>query len=187
MKNLDFISPVSLSVILWAPREQTVSMSSVIDHRDRCTWCAARPQRTWDFVVPGLVSVTLARLRKSKQVSIFFRIVTAQNYFLLEVFIKVRSPLPVKVKNDLVTSRGRQCSFMSFSALLCARTLSIESWTDQILFEGDKIYLNAFERRIIPDTDTLSHVFAWQSLFLTDSKKQLAEYQEWWFVNYNRK
>ena len=84
--------------------------------------------------------------------SIFFRIVTAQNYFLLEVFIKV--------KNDLVTSRGRQCSFMSFSALLCARTLLIESWTDQILFEGDKIYLNAFERRIIPDTDTLSHVFA---------------------------
>ena len=60
-------------------------------------------------------------------------------------------------------SRGRQCSFMSFSALLCAQTLSIESWTDaivdQILFEGDKMYLNAFERRIIPDTDTLSLMY----------------------------
>ena len=61
-------------------------------------------------------------------------------------------------------SRGRQCSFMSFSALLCAQTLSIESWTDaivdQILFEGDKMNLNAFERQTIPDTETLSHVFA---------------------------
>ena len=56
-------------------------------------------------------------------------------------------------------SRERQCSFMSFSALLCAQTLSIESWTfaivDQILFEEDKMYLNAFERRIIPGTDAL--------------------------------
>ena len=52
------------------------------------------------------------------------------------------------------TSGERQCSFMIFSALLCAQTLSIESWTsaivDQILFEGDKMYVNAFERRIIP-------------------------------------
>ena len=58
------------------------------------------------------------------------------------------------------TSRERQCSFVSFSALLCAQTLSIESWTsaivDQILFEGDKMYFNAFERRIIPGTDALS-------------------------------
>ena len=46
---------------------------------------------------------------------------------------------------------------MSFSALLCAHTLSIESWTDaivdQFLFEGDKmIDLNAFERQMIPGT-----------------------------------
>ena len=30
---------------------------------------------------------------------------------------------------------------------------------DQILFEGDKMYLNAFERRIIPGTDALSLVY----------------------------
>jgi len=46
---------------------------------------------------------------------------------------------------------------MSFSALLCAQILLVESWTDaivdQILFEGYKMYLNTFERRIIPDTD----------------------------------
>ena len=60
--------------------------------------------------------------------------------------------------------RERQCSFtVSFSALLCAQTLSIESWNsatvDQILFEGDKMYLNTFERRIIPGTDALSLVY----------------------------
>ena len=42
-------------------------------------------------------------------------------------------------------------------------TLSIESWTsaivDQILFEGDRMYLNAFERRIIPVADALSLVY----------------------------
>ena len=46
-------------------------------------------------------------------------------------------------------SRERQCSFMSFSALLCAQTLSIENCTsatvDQILFERGTMYLNAFE------------------------------------------
>ena len=60
-------------------------------------------------------------------------------------------------------SRERQRSFMSFSALLCTQTLSIEIWTstivDQILFEGDKMHLNAFERRIIPGTDALSLVY----------------------------
>ena len=52
---------------------------------------------------------------------------------------------------------------MRFSALLCAQTLSIESWTsaivDQIVFEGDKMYLKAFERRIISGTDALSLVY----------------------------
>ena len=43
-----------------------------------------------------------------------------------------------------------------FSALLCAQTLSIESWT----FEGNKMYLNAFERRIISGTDALSLVYS---------------------------
>ena len=57
-------------------------------------------------------------------------------------------------------SRGRQCSFMSFSALF-AQTLPIQQWTasnvDQILAEGDRLlYLDAFESRSIPDTETLS-------------------------------
>ena len=58
-------------------------------------------------------------------------------------------------------SRGRQCSFMSFSALLYAQTLPIEQWTaastvDQILAEGDRLYLDALVIRSIPDTETLS-------------------------------
>jgi hypothetical protein len=57
-------------------------------------------------------------------------------------------------------SRGRQCSFMSFSALLFAQTSPIEQWTafnvDQILAEGDRLYLDAFESGSIPDTETLS-------------------------------
>ena len=58
-------------------------------------------------------------------------------------------------------SRERHCSFMSFSALLFAQTLPIQQWTasnvDQILAKGDRLlYLDAFESRSIPDTETLS-------------------------------
>ena len=57
-------------------------------------------------------------------------------------------------------SRGRQCSFISFSALLFARNAAFEQWTavkvDQILDEGDRLYLNALRRRSIPDTGVLS-------------------------------
>ena len=46
-------------------------------------------------------------------------------------------------------SRGRQCSFMSFSALLCAQSFPVQHWdtatVDQILIEGDGMYLNAPE------------------------------------------
>ena len=56
-------------------------------------------------------------------------------------------------------SHGRQCSFMSFSALF-AHTLPTEQWTasdvDQILAQGDRFYLHAFENRSIPDRETLS-------------------------------
>jgi hypothetical protein len=50
---------------------------------------------------------------------------------------------------------------MSFSALLFAQTLPIQQWTasnvDHILAEGDQLlYLDAFESRSIPDTETLS-------------------------------
>ena len=56
-------------------------------------------------------------------------------------------------------SRGRQCSFyMSFSALLCAQSYPAQHWdtatVDQILVEGDRMYLNALESQRIPDTDT---------------------------------
>ena len=57
-------------------------------------------------------------------------------------------------------SRGRQCSFMSFSALLFAQNLPIEQWTaatvNQILVEGDRLYLDALRSRSIPDTEVLS-------------------------------
>jgi hypothetical protein len=55
---------------------------------------------------------------------------------------------------------GRQCSFMRFSALLCAQSLPVQQWTtekiDQTLIEGVKIYLNALGNRVIPDAETLS-------------------------------
>ena len=55
-------------------------------------------------------------------------------------------------------SRGRQCS------IICSepQTFPIEQWTasinvDLILAEGDRLlYLDAFESRSIPDTETLS-------------------------------
>ena len=54
--------------------------------------------------------------------------------------------------------RGRQCAFMSFSALLCAN--SCVTWTtetiDGILIEGDAMYLKSFEERSIPDEETMS-------------------------------
>ena len=56
-------------------------------------------------------------------------------------------------------SRGRQRPFMSFSALLCAQSCLVRHWdtADQILIEGDRMYLNAFESQNIPDTETLLH------------------------------
>ena len=60
-------------------------------------------------------------------------------------------------------SRGRQCSFTSFSALLCAQSFPVRHWdtatVDQILIEGDRMYLNALESQSIPDTDTLSLIY----------------------------
>ena len=57
-------------------------------------------------------------------------------------------------------SRGRQCAFMSLSALLFNRSHSVDSWTqadiDAILFHGDRMYLHALTNEMVPDTDTLS-------------------------------
>ena len=57
-------------------------------------------------------------------------------------------------------SRGTQCSFMSFVALLCAQSCAVQRWTtrtvDQILIERHRMYLDALERQSIPDTDAMS-------------------------------
>ena len=60
-------------------------------------------------------------------------------------------------------SRGKHCSFTSFSALLCVQSFPVRHWdtttVDQILMEGDRMYLNALESQSIPDTDTLSLIY----------------------------
>ena len=57
-------------------------------------------------------------------------------------------------------SRGRQCAFMSLSALLCANSSDIITWStdaiDRVLIEGDDMYLKAFEDLSIPDEETIS-------------------------------
>ena len=50
-----------------------------------------------------------------------------------------------------------------FSALLCAQSFPVQHWdtatVDQILIEGDRMFLNALESQRIPDTDTLSLIY----------------------------
>jgi len=57
-------------------------------------------------------------------------------------------------------SRGRQCAFMSLSALLWANSSPVLTWksqtVDEILIEGDTLYLKAFEDSSIPDEETIS-------------------------------
>ena len=57
-------------------------------------------------------------------------------------------------------SRGRQCAFMSLSALLWANSCDISTWNsqtiDQVLIEGDALYLTSFENYCIPDEETIS-------------------------------
>ena len=52
---------------------------------------------------------------------------------------------------------------MNFSALLCAQSFPVRHWdtatVDQILIEGDGMYLNALGSQSIPDTDTLSLIY----------------------------
>ena len=59
-------------------------------------------------------------------------------------------------------SWGRKCSFMSFSALLCAQSFPVRQWdiatVDQISVEGDRMYLNALESQSIPDTLSLIYL-----------------------------
>jgi hypothetical protein len=48
-------------------------------------------------------------------------------------------------------SRGKQCSFMSLSAILTAHvTTSVVEWNmsiiDDVILQGDNVYLNAFQK-----------------------------------------
>ena len=64
-------------------------------------------------------------------------------FLMLEVFIKVAN-----------VSRGKQCSFMSFQALLHAHSPVVVHWrsqaNDRIFKEGGKMYLNTLENKVIP-------------------------------------
>ena len=52
---------------------------------------------------------------------------------------------------------------MSFAALLSAQSFPVRHWdtptVDQILIEGDRMYLTAIESQSIPDADTLSLIY----------------------------
>ena len=57
-------------------------------------------------------------------------------------------------------SRGKKCSFISLSALLTAQTLPVIEWNsttiDNVLVEGDNMYLNTFNNDLIPREGFLS-------------------------------
>ena len=57
-------------------------------------------------------------------------------------------------------SRGRQCVFISLSALLFHRSYSVNSWThaniQDILFHGDRMYLHSLSNELVRDANSLS-------------------------------
>ena len=59
-------------------------------------------------------------------------------------------------------TRGKQCAFMNFSALLCDKSYDILTWRtetiDGILIKGDAMDLKAFDERSIPDEETISYL-----------------------------
>ena len=75
-------------------------------------------------------------------------------------------------------SRARQCALMSLSALfICANGCRVLQWTtdtiDQILIEGDAIYLEVLENR--PNhsrcSDIVTDLFTRSSLFVYDGSR----------------
>ena len=64
------------------------------------------------------------------------------------------------MKVSVGQSRGKQCSFMSLSALLTAQTIPVMEWNsttiDNVLVQGDNMYLNAFNNDLIPREGFLS-------------------------------
>ena len=53
--------------------------------------------------------------------------------------------------------------FCEFLALLCAQLRPVRHWdtatVDQILIEGDRMYLNPLESHNIPDSETISYIY----------------------------
>ena len=51
-------------------------------------------------------------------------------------------------------SRGKQCSFMSLSALLTAQAIPVIEWDsaimDSVLMQGDNMYLHSYNNNLIP-------------------------------------
>ena len=77
-------------------------------------------------------------------------------------------------------TRGRQCAFMALSALLYAQSYPVQSWTkenvDQVLLNGDSIYLLALTKGMIPDVDTL---------LVTHLPAQITYNGSLWHIDYN--
>ena len=52
-----------------------------------------------------------------------------------------------------VHSRGKQCAFMSLSALLTARNIPLSAWSfttfNNVLIQGDKMYLRALNNGLL--------------------------------------
>jgi hypothetical protein len=82
------------------------------------------------------------------------------NYFMLNATLFTRGSIHQGDGRFSNISRGRQCAFMTLSALLCANCGNISKWTtqtvDRLLAEGDSMFLKAFEERSVPDEETIS-------------------------------
>ena len=66
-----------------------------------------------------------------------------------------------------VQSRGKQCAFMSSSAVLPAQNIPLIDWSqetlDNVLLQGDKMYLHALGNGYLENTDTLEERLAMKS------------------------
>ena len=82
--------------------------------------------------------------RSGEFIMVFFNSV-----IMLNAILSIAGSSPQGHERFSEISRGRQCCFMSFSALLCAQSFPVQHWdtatVDQILIEGDRMYLNALE------------------------------------------
>ena len=57
-------------------------------------------------------------------------------------------------------SRGRQCAFIALSSILYEQNIPVSTWSentlDAILTNGDRMYVSALRRQLIPDAASLS-------------------------------